>query len=266
MKLLRNIAFAGLVAGAWSLAVAQTLPANCPTPPAGEDKPWLNTKYTPQCRAKFVLDSLKTLDEKFAFLGAGGGGGGRGATGPNPMADRGLVRGGASDGPAGVARGTGVTAFPTPLSVAATFDPAMATRFGDLMGQDFFDAGLNGVTGPAMDMTRTWHFGRSTESFGEDPFLAASIVAPEITAIQAHHVLTTMKHFAAYTQEQNRTGDQPTGAKPANDEAVSERALREIYLPDFQAAVIKGGGGNVMCSFRASMACMPAPTRSHTAF
>jgi beta-glucosidase len=249
MNQLRKVVIAGIVAAGGCLALAQALPTNCPTPPAGEAKPWLNAKYTPQCRAKFVLDTLKTVDEKFAFLTSGGGGGGRAAAGPNPMADLGLVRGGGSDGPAGVARGTGVTAFPTPLSVAASFDPATATRFGDLMGQDFFDAGLNGVTGPAMDMTRTWHFGRSTESFGEDPFLAASIVAPEITAIQAHHVLTTMKHFAAYTQEQNRTGDQPTGSKPANDEAVSERALREIYLPDFQAAVMKGGGGNVMCSF-----------------
>src|ERR1700722_9483888 len=97
----------------------------------------------------------------FAILGAGPGGG-RGS--PSPVDQFDLRRGGGSDGPAGVRNRTGLTAFPTPVSVAATFDPAMAACFGDLMGQDFFNAGLNGVTGPAMDMTRTWHFGRTTES------------------------------------------------------------------------------------------------------
>ena len=235
-----------ILAAALSGLNAQTVSSVCPAPPVSEVQPWLNARYSPECRARFVLAQFKTLDEKFLFLSAGGGGG-RG--GPNPLADLGLKRGGSSDGPAGIARGSGVTAFPTPLSIAATFDPAMATLFGDLMGQDFFDAGLNGVTGPAMDMARTWHFGRITESFGEDPFLAAAIVAPEIAAIQAHHVLATMKHFAVYTQEQNRTGDQPTGSKTANNEVLTERALREIYLPDFQAAVTLGRGGGVMCSF-----------------
>ncbi len=245
---MRNLAvILVLYASADITAFAQARGAACPVPPASETKPWLNTKYTAQCRAEFVLDQLKTVDAKFAFLSAGGGRGGAGQA--NPMTAMGLVRAGGVDGPAGVARGAGVTAFPTPLSVAATFDPTMATRFGDLMGQDFFDAGMNGVTGPAMDMARTWHFGRVTESFGEDPFLAASIVAPEVAAIQAHHVLTTMKHFAVYTQEQNRAGEQPTGYKTATNEEVSERALREIYLPDFRAAVTRGGGGGIMCSF-----------------
>jgi beta-glucosidase len=58
-----------------------------------------------------------------------------------------------------------------------------------------------------------------------------------------------MKHYAAYSQEQNRTGDQPTGAKPAVNEVISERAMREIYLPAFEAAVKKGGVASVMCSF-----------------
>ncbi|HXE04989.1 MAG TPA: hypothetical protein VN579_03310, partial [Bryobacteraceae bacterium] len=137
-----------LTSFAVSAAFAQTAPS-CPAPPASEEKPWLNKQYSPECRARFVLAQLKTLDQKFAFLSAGGGGG-RGRGGPNIMNDLGLHRGGASDGPAGVRAGTGVTAFPTPLSLAATFDSAMATRYGDLMGQDFFDAGLNGVTGPAM--------------------------------------------------------------------------------------------------------------------
>src|SRR5580692_3722877 len=111
-----------LIAAAFNGLYAQNSQPACPVPPATEEKPWLNTRYTPNCRAQFVLNRLKTLDDKFAWLAAGGGGG-RGAAAP--AIDFGLTRGGASDGPAGVARGTGVTAFPTPLSVAATFDTAM---------------------------------------------------------------------------------------------------------------------------------------------
>jgi beta-glucosidase len=227
---------------------AQESSSACPVPPPSEERPWLNARYSPQCRADFVLARLKTLDDKFAFLNSGG----MGASRPgqrNLLAEMGLVRGGGSDGPAGVARGTGVTAFPTPLSVAANFDPAMAARYGELMGDDFFAAGLNQVLGPAMDMARTWHFGRLTESFGEDPFLVASTVGPEVKAIQSRHVMVMLKHYAVYTQEQGRCGDQPTGSRAAVNEEVRERAIREIYLPGFRAAVVQGGAGSVMCSF-----------------
>jgi len=243
-----TIALAVWLTVALGSALAQDARRTCPTPAAGETKPWLNTKYSPQCRAQYVLDQLKTLDDKFAFLSAGGFGPPAGNQ-RNLMTEMGLPRTGGSDGPAGVARGTGVTAFPTPLTLAATFDRAMAKRFGDLMGQDFFDAGLNQVLGPAMDMARTWHFGRITESFGEDPFLVANIVGPEIAAIQSHNVMAMMKHYAVYTQEQGRCGSQPTGLEPAVNQIGGERALREIYLPGFEAAVKVGGAGSVMCSF-----------------
>lgn len=237
-------ALALLLAGS---ASAQT---NCPAPAAGETRPWLNQQYSPQCRAQFVLAQLKTLDDKFAFLASSGGGGGRGgANQRNVMDELGLKRGGGSDGPAGVRGYPTVTAFPTPLSVAANFDPKMAARFGDLLGQEFFATGLNTVLGPAMDMARTWHFGRVTESMGEDPFLVASTVGPEIAALQGNHVIATMKHYATYAQEQGRVGDQPTRTRPAVNEDVSERALREIYLPGFKAAATVGGAGAVMCSF-----------------
>ncbi len=223
-----------------------------PAPPCGapatEAKPWLNTSYSPECRAQFVLAHLKTLDDKFAFLESA-----RqarpAANQRNVLVELGLNSGGASDGPAGVRGVPTVTAFPTPLSVAASFDPQVAARFGDLLGQEFSASGLSTALGPAMDMSRTWHFGRATESFGEDPFLVASMVGPEIKAFQTNHVIATMKHFAAYTQEQGRTGDQPLGMRPAVNEEISERALREIYLPGFHAAVTKGGVASVMCSF-----------------
>lgn len=61
-----------LAAAALGGAFAQTAPLPCPAPAAGEAKPWLNSRYTPPCRARFALDQLKTLDDKFAFLASGG--------------------------------------------------------------------------------------------------------------------------------------------------------------------------------------------------
>lgn len=154
-----------------------------------------------------------------------------------------------SDGPAGVRGAECVTAFNTPLSVAATFDADAAHRYGDLMGQDFFDAGYNFQLGPALDIARTWRFGRVTESFGEDPFLVALMASAEFRALADRHIVSQMKHYAVYAQEQGRVGDQPSGQQPAQNNVLSERALREIYLPGFEAAVRGGGAGRAMCSF-----------------
>lgn len=236
-----------LAAGAAVLGVALAAvpgraqrPGACPAPPAGVEQPWLDTSYRPECRAELVLAALPTLEDRLAFIAGGGIGP------PAALTDLGLRTGRTQDGPAGF---NGGTAWPTPLTLAASFDPDLAGRFGAAMGREFHASGRNGVLGPAMDMTRTWHFGRSTESFGEDPFLGARIVAREVAGIQSEHVLTTIKHFAVYTQEQGRLGDNPIGERPAVDQIVSERAIRELYLPTFEAAVVAGGAGGVMCSF-----------------
>ncbi len=225
--------------------------ADCRAAP-GEAEPWKNRAYSAACRARFVLRQFHTVEQKLDFLDP---------PPPNrPSAGRkvadaiGLPRIAGSDGPAGVrapAHGSGghPTAFPSPLAVAASFDRDVASRYGDLLGSEFRASGLGMIGGPAMDMARTWHFGRLSESFGEDPFLTASMVAPEIRAIQAHEVVATMKHFAVYNQESGRVGDQPSGSAQAVDNRVSEKALREIYLPGFEAAVEQGHVGAVMCSF-----------------
>jgi beta-glucosidase len=242
---LRSPAPAFVVAGVLGLALlalaARAQPAGaCPAPPAGAERPWLDASYSPECRAELVLAVLPTLEDRLAFIEAGGFGP------PAALTELGLRIGRTQDGPAGF---DGGTAWPTPLTLAASFDPDLAGRFGAAMGREFHGSGRNGVLGPAMDMTRTWHFGRSTESFGEDPFLGARLVAPEVAGIQSEHVLTTIKHFAVYTQEQGRLGDNPIGERPAVDQIVSERAIRELYLPTFEASVIEGGAGGVMCSF-----------------
>ena len=207
--------------------------------PTGE-RPWLDISATPECRSEALLATLRTPDEQLAFLDGGGFGN------PPAFAERGLTTGRTQDGPAGF---NGGTAWPTPLTLAASFDPELGARYGMALGREFHESGRNGILGPAFDTTRTWHFGRSTESFGEDPYLAGRLAAREVAAIQSEHVLVTMKHFAVYTQEQGRLGDSPTDERLAVNQIVSERALREIYLPAFEAAVVEGHAGGVMCSF-----------------
>ena len=89
--------------------------------------------------------------------------------------------------------------------------------------------------------------GREAETLGEDPFLTASLAAPEILGIQSQHVISQVKHYAGNNQEVDRFG-QPLGATAVSDQ-VSQRALQEIYLPGFRAAVQQGHVASVMCSY-----------------
>jgi beta-glucosidase len=223
-------------------AAGQAASTTCPAPATGETHPWLNPEYAPGCRADFLVDSFASIDDKLAALVAPGRGG-------DWMKARGLPQLRGADGPAGIRGSLGVTAFPSPLTIAASFDTATAAKYGDLLGSEFFDAGFNRMGGPALDVSRTWNFGRTTESLGEDPYLIAQIAAAEVRAIQSHHVLSMVKHFAVYTQEQGRAGDHPLRTKPSVNAIVSERVMREIYFPGFEAAVREGGAGQVMCAF-----------------
>ena len=227
----------------WTILAAPSAlaAASCPAAdPAA--RTWLNPRLSAECRARAVLASFKSMDEKLAVLIDG--------RDTKWLTSRGLpaLRGG--DGPAGIrGGGVAVTSFPTPLSMAASFDPDTAALYGRTLGAEFFDFGLNQMGGPALDVTRTWHFGRSTESLGEDPFLIATMAGEEVRGIQSRHVQSMAKHFAVYTQEQGRSGDSPLRANPAVDQIVSERAMREIYFPGFKGAVAVGGAGQIMCSF-----------------
>ena len=214
----------------------------------GDERPWADRSYSPDCRARFALREFHTLDEKLRYLAP-----------PTPAEAStvrdvakllGLPASGGSDGPAGLVRAdASATALPSPIAIAATFDREAARRYGDILGAEFRTAGLGSILGPAFDIARSWRAGRTPESFGEDPFLTAEMAASEVTAIQSRHVIATMKHFAAYTQEAGRVGGIPSGTHPAGNNMISQKALREIYLPGFEAAVTRGGIGGVMCAF-----------------
>lgn len=237
-----------------------TPPTIC-TPAADEVQPWLNTAYTPACRAQFLLDSISSVEDKVALALALGTNAGsetdaEGTAAKQLLATYGLSAYTRKDGPAGVADGSGHgTAFPSPVTVAASFDTTLAASYGAAIGQEFHDLGYGMVYGPAMDILRTWHFGRAAEGYGEDPFLAASMARPIVDGMQSQNVVAVIKHFAAYTQEAGRSGEDgkpsftSTYAYTGNDVIVSRRALHEIYFPPFKAAVQSGGAGGVMASF-----------------
>jgi beta-glucosidase len=151
-----------------------------------------------------------------------------------------------ADGPAGVrvndrsVNGGRSTGLPAPISLAATWDPDLARRYGDVVGAEAFATGHNVQLAPAVDIARTPRGGRTFESFGEDPLLQSRMVVPEILGIQAHPVEATIKHFIANNQEYRRF---------TIDVRVDERTLREIYLPPFEAAVVDGAVAAAMASF-----------------
>jgi beta-glucosidase len=214
--------------------------------PGPEEKPWLNPKQTPGCRALEVIASM-SLEEKLNELG--------GITGRSGNKRLELVSGGGSDGPNGIAtmgatpqaRGKNVTTFAQAVTLAATWNRNLASQFGRAMGEEFVGKGSNSVLGPTINIMRTWRWGRNGETFSEDPYLTAEIAVAEIKALNEQKVLTVLKHYAGNNQENTRCGILPDNA--GIDARITEKALHEIYLPAFKASVERAGTGGIMCSY-----------------
>lgn len=129
------------------------------------------------------------------------------------------------------------TYLPPLTAVAASWDTQVARMHGRVLGAEARDRGKDIILAPGVNLARLPTYGRNFEYLGEDPFLAATLVVSEIKAIQANDVAATVKHFALNTQELNRWN---VDAKP------SERTLREVYLPAFEAAVKQANVWTVM--------------------
>ncbi|MFJ9173757.1 glycoside hydrolase family 3 N-terminal domain-containing protein [Streptomyces sp. NPDC102360] len=140
----------------------------------------------------------------------------------------------------GVATATAATALPAPIALAATWDTSLAAEYGTVLGRELVATGHHVLLGPAVDIARVPLTGRIYESFGEDPYLTAQLVVPEIRALQAEGAQACVKHFLANNQEH---------ARATVDAHVDERTLREIYLPPFEAAVRHAGAAAVMTSY-----------------
>ncbi|MFD1535444.1 beta-glucosidase [Nonomuraea guangzhouensis] len=213
-----------------------------PPPAAGDSAPPQPTSsYGPDQRAARLLARM-TLDEKIVMLHGVGFEFGKGYAGRIPGNARlGIPALYLADGPNGVANGsTGVTAFPAAINGAATWDPALMRRYGEAVGVEQAGKGHNIALAPTINIVRSPRWGRTFETFSEDPYLTARMVTEQVKGVQAQGVIAMPKHFAANNQETDRG---------KVDVRVSERALQEIYFPGFRAAVRDGGARSVMCSY-----------------
>jgi beta-glucosidase len=145
-----------------------------------------------------------------------------------------------ADGPLGVRNYGPSTAYPATIGLAASWDAALARDFGASVANDARARGVSIMLGPAVNINRVPVNGRNFEYLSEDPYLAGAMAVQIVQGMQAQGVVATVKHFAANNQETDRD---------TIDAKVSERALREIYLPAFQAAVEKGHAWAVMCAY-----------------
>jgi beta-glucosidase len=145
-----------------------------------------------------------------------------------------------SDGPIGVRNDGPDTAMAGGISLAATWDPAMATRVGEQIGRDARAKGKHFMLGPGVNIYRSPLNGRNFEYFGEDPFLGSRIAVGYIEGMQSEGVSATVKHFMGNNSEFDRHG---------TDSIIDERTMREIYLPIFEAAVKEAHVGAVMDSY-----------------
>jgi beta-glucosidase len=151
-----------------------------------------------------------------------------------------ITNGPAGAGPGGTKPQAKATALPSPLSLAATWDPALAKLNGDIIGAESKDIGNALVEAPTINIARVPQNGRTFEGYGEDPYLVAQIAVNNIIGIQEQGVIANVKHFAANNQETNRF---------TVNEDVDERVMREIYLPAFEAAIKTGHSASLMCAY-----------------
>lgn len=132
------------------------------------------------------------------------------------------------------------TYLPPLTGVAASWDRDMARLHGSVLGAEARHRNKDVILGPGVNLARLPTYGRNFEYFGEDPFLTAAMVVPEIVAIQDNDVAACVKHYALNTQELKRRS---VDARP------DERTLREVYLPAFEAAVKEAGVWTVMGAY-----------------
>ena len=131
-------------------------------------------------------------------------------------------------------------AFPALTCLAATWNPDMALLYGKSIGEEARYRKKDILLGPGVNIYRTPLNGRNFEYMGEDPYLAARMVVPYVKGVQQNGVAACVKHFALNNQEKNRNS--------VNVE-VDERALYEIYLPAFKAAVQEGDAWSIMGAY-----------------
>ncbi len=215
--------------------------------------PWMDTGLSPDERARMLLAEL-TLDEMIGLV-----------HGPMPVlmasppADAAMGAGyipgvarlgipavNETDASLGVSnprqmrKGDGATGLPGGLSLASSWDEALAYDGGAMVGSEARDKGFNVLLGGGANLTREPRCGRNFEYLGEDPLLAGVLAGAAIKGAQSNHIVCTLKHFALNDQETCRH---------VVDAQIDEAALRESDLLAFQIAIERGEPGSVMCAY-----------------
>ncbi|MFE2318855.1 glycoside hydrolase family 3 C-terminal domain-containing protein [Streptomyces sp. NPDC059441] len=210
-----------------------TAAAAAPLTAAEADRPWQDRRKSAARRADALLEAM-TFEEQVVLVTAVE------VADSKPLEHLGIpamTRVDASDGLRG---DTGVTAFPAPNALAATFDTDLAEEYGTAIGVEARGKGWNVLLGPTVDIDRNPRNGRESEAYGEDPLVSGLMGAAVAKGFQKNDVIAQLKHFTVYNQEAGRN---------SLDVIVSERALREVYYPAFEHAIRDGGALSVMGSY-----------------
>ncbi|HEY8543534.1 MAG TPA: glycoside hydrolase family 3 C-terminal domain-containing protein [Acidimicrobiales bacterium] len=217
---------------------------------------WMDPQLSPVERAELLL-AAATLEDKLAVVHGASFPPGVRADGYVPPNERlgipALLEmgsgAGVTGGPMFEMYGEPATALPAPIAQAASWSEDLSWRCGALIGIETRTHGANVAIGGDVNIARVPLNGRTFEAYGEDPFLAARLIVAHLRGIQEQGVVATVKHYALNNQETNRGNwNYPSGA-PAVDARIGERALRQIYLPAFEAAVTEAEVGVVMCAY-----------------
>jgi len=242
-RLLRMALPAGLVAIALPMAASIAPAATAPRQAAGPSCPWLNQSLPVSKRVSMLLLRMSLTDKIDMMAGTGATGLADGAVTTTAVPSLCIPALALADGPNGVGDGrSGVTQLPAGVSLAATWDYSLVSRYGQVVGAEERSKGIMVDLGPTINIDRDPRWGRTFESYSEDPYLNGALAGAEIGGVQSQGVMSQVKHYAVYNQETNRNTQ-------ADDVIVSERAEHEIYLPAFWAAINKGNAPSVMCAY-----------------
>jgi beta-glucosidase len=181
-----------------------------------------------------AIVSKMTLEEKIDLLGGVDGFFTRGVPRLN------VPRFKMADGPLGVRNFGPDTTVAGGIALAATWNPALAQEVGTELGRDARAKGVHFLLAPGVNIYRAPMNGRNFEYFGEDPYLASRIAVGFINGVQNQGVSATVKHYLGNNSEFSRH---------STDSVIDERAMREIYMPVFEAAVKEAHVGAVMDSY-----------------
>jgi beta-glucosidase len=146
-----------------------------------------------------------------------------------------------TEGLHGQSYSTGATIFPDPIAMAATFDTALIEQEGKATAVEAKAANIHASWSPVLDVARDARWGRVEETFGEDSYLVSRMGVGWIEGFQSENMIAIPKHFAGHGQ--------PLGGRDSNDTGLSERLMRDVYLPPFRAAIEEAHAGGIMAAY-----------------